>query len=113
MESMKRYLVFGGAAYYPGGGWSDFVGAFDSLEEAQKTVLERTAGRPLERKLDWTQIVDLVFMDEVKEYGPERPPLSAEDKEKFQQALLNIQELLLRRPDFADKDLTFDPGGLT
>ncbi len=31
---LKRYLVFGHATYYPEGGWSDFKGSFDSLEEA-------------------------------------------------------------------------------
>ena len=32
---MKRYLLFGFAGYYPAGGWSDFVGAFDTAEEAK------------------------------------------------------------------------------
>lgn len=31
---MKRYLAFGGDQYYPGGGWDDFVGDFDSKGEA-------------------------------------------------------------------------------
>lgn len=32
---LKRYLVFDYGDYYPGGGWNDFVGSFDSLEEAR------------------------------------------------------------------------------
>lgn len=31
---MKAYLVFLGENYYPCGGWEDFRGDFDSLEEA-------------------------------------------------------------------------------
>lgn len=31
---VKRYAVFCYAAYYPGGGWTDFVNSFDVLEEA-------------------------------------------------------------------------------
>ena len=32
---MKKYLVFSGDNYYPAGGWADFDGAFDDLEEAK------------------------------------------------------------------------------
>ncbi len=31
---MKRYLAFYGAVYYPGGGMDDFIGDFDTKEEA-------------------------------------------------------------------------------
>jgi hypothetical protein len=31
---LKRYLVFGFDNYYPSGGWSDFLGSFDSTAEA-------------------------------------------------------------------------------
>ena len=31
---MKRYFLFGGDCYYPGGGASDFIGAFDTLDDA-------------------------------------------------------------------------------
>jgi hypothetical protein len=31
---MKRFLLFAGDKYYPSGGWHDFIGAFDSVEEA-------------------------------------------------------------------------------
>lgn len=31
---MKRFLVFAYPAYYPGGGWSDFQGSFDSSDAA-------------------------------------------------------------------------------
>lgn len=31
---MKRYLAFYGAVYYPSGGMDDFIGDFDTKEEA-------------------------------------------------------------------------------
>lgn len=33
---MKRYLLFAWDQYYPSGGWNDFIGCFDSFEEAQQ-----------------------------------------------------------------------------
>lgn len=36
---MKRYLLFQYPDYYPGGGWQDFTGSFDSVEEARQVVL--------------------------------------------------------------------------
>lgn len=32
---MKRYLVFAYDNYYPGGGWYDFKGAYDTFESAK------------------------------------------------------------------------------
>jgi len=31
---MKRFAVFDYPEFYPGGGWNDFEGWYDSLEEA-------------------------------------------------------------------------------
>lgn len=31
---VKRYLLFYGDNYYPSGGWGDFQGDFDSLDDA-------------------------------------------------------------------------------
>lgn len=50
---MKRYLVFKFYDYYPGGGWNDFKGSFDSLEEAiQEAKVDR-------KDYDYCQIVDI------------------------------------------------------
>jgi hypothetical protein len=38
-----RYLLFAGDYYYPAGGWKDFYGAFESLEEAEARVEIRDA----------------------------------------------------------------------
>jgi hypothetical protein len=57
----KRYLMFRGDVYYPLGGWSDFVGAFDSVDAA----LEENKRFP-KPPGHWFQIVDLLSMLVVK-----------------------------------------------
>lgn len=47
-QPVGRYLLFGGADYYPGGGMDDFIKSGDSIEE-----LVRCA-----RLEDWYQVVD-------------------------------------------------------
>lgn len=55
---MKRFLLFSGDCYYPGGGWDDFKGDFDTAESAQaKSIKERD---------DWWHVVDTTTMKEVK-----------------------------------------------
>ena len=50
---MKRYLVFAGYNYYPGGGFWDLRGMFDTLNEASKHMKKcKQDGRK------WGQIVD-------------------------------------------------------
>lgn len=46
---MKRFLLFSGATYYPGGGTDDLVGAFDTVDEA------KDAWNTLH---DWASILD-------------------------------------------------------
>jgi hypothetical protein len=50
--ALNRFLLFAGDAYYPGGGWEDFVKAFPTLEEVQQ------AGKEIGRR-QWWHIVDL------------------------------------------------------
>ena len=57
--AIKRFVVFHSADYYPTGGWGDFHGSYDTLEEAKQK-----APKP-ERNMSWTQIVDL----QTGEYG--------------------------------------------
>jgi hypothetical protein len=47
---MKRYLMFAGSHYYPCGGWEDFKGCYDTVEEAEAAARAE--------KEDWTQVVD-------------------------------------------------------
>jgi hypothetical protein len=58
-EKLKRYLVFAGENYYAAGGWWDFRGSFDDLEEARLEVKGWTG------KMHWTQIVDIETGEEV------------------------------------------------
>jgi hypothetical protein len=44
---MKRYLLFCYSQYYPSGGWNDFEGSFDTIEDAQNAAHG-----------DWWHIVD-------------------------------------------------------
>jgi hypothetical protein len=53
---LKRYLVFAGNTFYATGGWSEFVGSFDSVEEARDAakIYEGEGGHH-----DWRDIVDI------------------------------------------------------
>jgi len=51
---MKRYLLFTGNDYYPDGGWGDFAGDFDTIEEIKYTEKYMVE--------DWYQIVDTETM---------------------------------------------------
>lgn len=53
---MKKFLVFAGYAYYPAGGWDDFVGDADSLEEA-KTLARDTVSK-YETSKPWWHVAD-------------------------------------------------------
>jgi hypothetical protein len=70
MITTERYVLFGGPSVYaPSGGMEDFIGAYESREEALiVTAIVQTSGydRPLEyqdetkypRKVDWWHLVD-------------------------------------------------------
>lgn len=51
---MKRYLLFTGAHYYASGGAMDYVGSFDTIEEAQAAPLVSLKGYGN----DWAHIAD-------------------------------------------------------
>lgn len=51
---LRRYALFAFEQYYPGGGWEDFKGSFDTLDEAREAMT-----RPEIRDKDFVQIVDL------------------------------------------------------
>ena len=51
---MKRFLLFAGFIECPDGGWQDFKGSFDTLEEAtSKGEAQHTDDR-----IEWWHIVD-------------------------------------------------------
>lgn len=54
----KRYLLFAGEYYYPSGGFNDYKGSFDSIEEAISNVMSYH---------DWYHIVDLDTLKIIKD----------------------------------------------
>ncbi len=59
---LKRFLLFVGDQYYPGGGWDDFRDSFDSLPDA----LIACADIMTQEARDWWHIVDSVTSSVVK-----------------------------------------------
>ena len=55
---MNMFLLFAGEEFYPGGGWSDFVGAYPTQQEAKEVALTLQPS--------WWHIVDLNVMEEVE-----------------------------------------------
>lgn len=55
-----KYLVFAGDNFYPEGGWKDFIGKANSLEEAEKHLLALTFDH------DWFEIIELESGKRVK-----------------------------------------------
>ncbi len=72
---MKRYLLFDGAIYYPFGGWSDFQGEFDTVDEAMQ--------HSLPDEYTWAHVVDTQLKQIVftrYEDNPWEPETTQEDK---------------------------------
>lgn len=53
---MKRFMLFGGRIYYPSGGMNDFIGDFDTLEEAEKVGKNFIKNE----KWTWIEVYDLI-----------------------------------------------------
>lgn len=50
-DKVTLFALFGGQAYYPGGGWHDFRGKFLDIESAKLSISP---------EWDWWHIVDLL-----------------------------------------------------
>jgi hypothetical protein len=50
------FILFAGQDYYPGGGWEDFIGMYESLEEAREAFYK--SGYSV-IKYEWGHVVDL------------------------------------------------------
>lgn len=53
---MKKYILFSGAHYYPGGGMRDLSGSFDSIQEAIDFANRRDSAGSL--RDEWYEVVD-------------------------------------------------------
>lgn len=54
---MKRYVIFAGDTFYPGGGWDDFHSWHDTIEEAIEAAKTVTT--------DWWDCIDLTTGERV------------------------------------------------
>ena len=52
------FALFAGSKYYPRGGWKDFIGVYDTLEDAKAAV---------KNFYDWYHVVDLATQQVVNE----------------------------------------------
>jgi hypothetical protein len=78
---MKRFLLFAGDTYYPGGGWQDFKKSFDTVLEAVKAAAGNTKDTDLKDNFwDWWQVVDLQTGKMVEE-GTRSPRLSEPEED--------------------------------
>lgn len=64
---MKRFLAFCGRFYYPVGGMDDFIGAFDSLAEAEQGInvffVEKDEEDWSGKGDRWSHVLDLQTME--------------------------------------------------
>lgn len=58
MPAPKRYALFTYDKYYPGGGWSDFIGTFNTIKQAKKASLKNKY-KGFTSHCDFYDIVDL------------------------------------------------------
>jgi len=79
LSVMKRYLLFAGHCYYARGGCHDFIGSFDTTEQAtERAIAEeaKTSGGP---SIDWWHVLDrdamtIMASSEVQAFGGYKPP---------------------------------------
>lgn len=67
---MKRFLAFAGDYYYAMGGWGDFIGSFDSLDDAKAACVAR---KPESPSGHWGSVVDSETEAEVAQWQNNRP----------------------------------------
>ena len=70
------FALFAGENYYPGGGWNDYVGTFDSLDAAYARYIQGPAntdepdedGYVATYRYDWGHVVNVVSNNVVAKY---------------------------------------------
>lgn len=61
---MRQYLVFIYESYYPEGGWNDFCGDFDTVEEAKQFVQQQARGKN-HHIVDWKEGVKIEVLEPI------------------------------------------------
>lgn len=54
-KPMNRFAMFGGVQYYGYGGWNDFIGSFETIDE----VVSHWENNECKGRLEWYHCVDL------------------------------------------------------
>jgi hypothetical protein len=83
MSRVLRYMLFMGDRYYPSGGWHDFMGFFQTVDEA----IEATKPRNI---YGWAHVVDPEFgivWEEQPASQKERLDRAADDIAKIREQL--------------------------
>ena len=67
---MKRYIIFAGRTFYPGGGLRDYICSTDNLETAH-TIAKSAVSEAgyADFQADWSHIYDAKEDEAVAEYG--------------------------------------------
>jgi len=60
---MKRYWLFAGDNYYPTGGMGDFIGSYDSVDDAINSH-----ARTNDPTGEWGEVIDSITGDQVKAF---------------------------------------------
>lgn len=74
---MKRYLVFSNGGYYPNGGWGDFKGSFDTLEEAITSAKIEAKKNSAPSLSWWWHVVEITLGEEVTDDTAHKEPMPA------------------------------------
>lgn len=54
-----RYLLFAGSVYYPDGGWGDFKGRFDKIEDAVDEYNRMLEDSGYNAEYYWFHVIDI------------------------------------------------------
>ena len=75
MKPTRRYLVFAGPAYFPSGGWDDFRGSIDSLDDIYPFLKTSAASTyddwvfnedgSVDWKMFWAHVIDSETLERI------------------------------------------------
>lgn len=69
---MKRFLLFGADEWGQLGGWSDFQGDFDTVDEALESLIALGPRGGRKGKYEWWEVIDSETKRSVVDGGPSK-----------------------------------------
>ena len=70
---MKNYLTFYGDCYYPCGGMKDFIGDFDTIEQAKEAItMAHLINRPEDKEFEWAWASIWSIIDRLEVFSKNR-----------------------------------------